>query len=50
MILKTLLITGSIAIVVGFSGTPLTLFEPNTVEAQYVKFAIMGPGGRCGER
>ncbi len=41
MIVKTLLITGSIAMVVGFSGTLLTLFGPDTVEAQYVKFAIM---------
>jgi membrane-bound ClpP family serine protease len=41
MIMKTLLITGSIAMVVGFSGTLLTLFGPNTIEAQYVKFAIM---------
>jgi membrane-bound ClpP family serine protease len=41
MIMKTLLITGAIALVVGFSGTLLTLFGPNTLEAQYVKFAIM---------
>ena len=39
--LKTLLITGSVAMVVGFCGTLLTLFGPNTVEAEYVKFAIM---------
>gem|GEM_PF-1697450 len=39
--MKTVLIAGSIALVVGFSGTLLTLFGPNTVEAQYVKFAIM---------
>ena len=39
--LKTLLITGSVAMVVGFSGTLLTLFGPNTFEAQLVKFAIM---------
>jgi membrane-bound ClpP family serine protease len=41
MVMKTLLITGAIALVVGFSGTLLTLFGPNTLEAQYVKFAIM---------
>lgn len=41
MIIRTLLITGSIAMVVGFSGTLLTLFGPNTFEAQLVKFAIM---------
>lgn len=39
--MKTVLITGSIAMVVGFSGTLLTLFGPNTLAAQYVKFAIM---------
>jgi hypothetical protein len=39
--MKTILITGSIAMVVGFSGTLLTLFGPNTLEAQYIKFAIM---------
>ena len=41
IIMKTLLITGAIAMVVGFSGTLLTLFGPNTFEAQLVKFAIM---------
>jgi hypothetical protein len=41
MVMKTLLITGAIALVVGFSGTLLTLFGPNTFEAQLVKFAIM---------
>ena len=41
MIMKTLLITAAIAMVVGFSGTLLTLFGPNTFEAQLVKFAIM---------
>jgi hypothetical protein len=39
--IKTLLITVPIALVVGLSGTVLTLFGPNTLEAQYVKFAIM---------
>jgi hypothetical protein len=41
MIMRTLLITGAIAMVVGFSGTLLTLLGPNTFEAQLVKFAIM---------
>jgi hypothetical protein len=41
MIMKTLLITGAIAMVVGFSGTLLTLFGPNTLGAQYAKFTIM---------
>ena len=39
--IKTLLITVPIAMVVGLSGTILTLFGPNTLEAQYWKFAIM---------
>ena len=39
--MKTILITGSIAMVVGFSGTLLTLFGPNTLNAQYAKFTIM---------
>jgi hypothetical protein len=39
--IKTLLITVPIALVVGLSGTVLTLFGPNTLEAQYWKFAIM---------
>ena len=39
--IKTVLITGAIAMVVGFSGTLLTLFGPRTVEAEYMKFAIM---------
>jgi hypothetical protein len=39
--IKTLLITVPIAMVVGLSGTVLTLFGPNTLGAQYVKFAIM---------
>ena len=39
--MKTILITGSIAMVVGFSGTLLTLFGPNTIGAQYAKFTIM---------
>ena len=39
--MKTSLITGAIAMVVGFSGTLLTLFGPNTFQAQLVKFAIM---------
>ncbi|MDQ3182476.1 MAG: hypothetical protein M3Q62_02830 [Actinomycetota bacterium] len=41
MMMKTVLITGSIALVVGLSGTLLTLFGPKTVEAEYLKFAVM---------
>jgi hypothetical protein len=39
--IKTLLITVAIAMVAGLSGTVLTLFGPNTLNAQYLKFAIM---------
>jgi hypothetical protein len=38
MIMKTVLITGSIAMVVVLCVTLLTLFGPNTVASQYVKF------------
>jgi hypothetical protein len=41
MIMKSVLITGSIVVVVVLCVTLLTLFGPNTVAAQYVKFAIM---------
>ena len=41
MIMKTVLITGSIAVVVVLCVTLLTLFGPNSVASQYVKFAIM---------
>ena len=39
--IRTISITVAIAMVVGFSGTLLTLFGPNTLAAQYWKFAIM---------
>jgi hypothetical protein len=39
--MKTVLIAGSIALVVGFSGTLLTLFGPKTQAAEYLKFAVM---------
>ena len=39
--IKTVLIAGSIALVVGFSGTLLTLFGPATQAAEYLKFAVM---------
>ena len=41
MIMKTVLITGSIAFVVVLCVSLLTLFGPTTVASQYVKFAIM---------
>jgi hypothetical protein len=41
MITKTVLITGPMAIVGVLCVVLLTLFGPDTVEAQYVKFAIV---------
>jgi hypothetical protein len=41
MIIKTVLITGSIAFVGVLCVVLLTLFGPTTVASQYVKFAIM---------
>jgi hypothetical protein len=41
MIMKTVLITGSIAFVGVLCVILLTLFGPTTVASQYVKFAIM---------
>jgi hypothetical protein len=41
MIMKTVLVTGSIAFVVVLCLSLLTLFGPTTVASQYVKFAIM---------
>jgi hypothetical protein len=41
MIMKTVLITGSIAFVGVLCVVLLTLFGPSTVASQYVKFAIM---------
>ena len=41
MIMKTVLITGSIAMVGVLCVILLTLFGPNAVASQYVKFAIM---------
>ncbi len=41
MIMKTVLITGSLALVGVLCVVLLTLFGPTTVASQYVKFAIM---------
>jgi hypothetical protein len=41
MIMKTVLMTGSIAFVGVLCVVLLTLFGPTTVASQYVKFAIM---------
>ena len=38
--LKTILITGSIGMVVGFSGTLLTLFGGGTIRLEYLEFAV----------
>jgi hypothetical protein len=41
MIMKTVLVTGSLAMAGVLCVILLTLFGPNTVASQYVKFAIM---------
>jgi len=38
--LRTILITGSIGIVVGFAGTLLTLFGGGSVRVEYLEFAV----------
>ncbi len=38
--LKTVLVTGSIAIIVGFAGSLLTLFGGGTLSSEYVEFAL----------
>ena len=38
--LKTILITGSIGMVVGFAGTLLTLFGGGSVSVEYLEFAV----------
>ena len=38
--LKTVLVTGSIAIIVGFAGSLLTLFGGGTLISEYVEFAL----------
>jgi hypothetical protein len=39
-VLKTILITGSIGMVVGFAGTLLTLFGGGTIRVEYLEFAV----------
>ena len=41
MIMKTVLIVGSMALVVGFCVTLLTVFGPATQTVEYLKFAMM---------
>ena len=38
--LKTMLITGSIGMVVGFAGTLLTLFGGGSVRVEYLEFVV----------
>ena len=38
--LKTILITGSIGMFVGFAGTLLTLFGGGTIRVEYLEFAV----------
>jgi hypothetical protein len=39
-LLKTILITGSIGMAVGFAGTLLTLFGGGSIRVEYVEFAV----------
>jgi hypothetical protein len=39
-VLKSILITGSIGMVVGFAGTLLTLFGGGSVRVEYLEFAV----------
>ena len=39
--IKTVLITGSIGMVVGFAGTLLNLFGGGTLAMEYLEFAVM---------
>jgi hypothetical protein len=39
-VLRTILITGSIGMVVGFSGTLLTMFGGGSVRVEYLEFAV----------
>ena len=38
--LKTILITGSIGMVVGFAGTLLTLFGNGSIRVEFLEFAV----------
>jgi predicted membrane-bound spermidine synthase len=39
-VLKTILITGSTGMVVGFTGTLLTLFGGGSIRVEYLEFAV----------
>ena len=38
--LRTILITGSIGMVIGFAGTLLTLFGDGSIRVEYLEFAV----------
>jgi hypothetical protein len=38
--LRTILITGSIGMIVGFAGTLLTLFGGGSIRVEYLEFAV----------
>ncbi len=38
--LRTILITGSVGMVVGFTGTLLTLFGGSSIRVEYLEFAV----------
>jgi hypothetical protein len=38
--LRTILITGSIGMIVGFTGTLLTLFGGGSIRVEYLEFAV----------
>jgi hypothetical protein len=39
-VLRTILITGSIGMVIGFTGTLLTLFGGGSIRVEYLEFAV----------
>jgi hypothetical protein len=39
-LLRTILVTGSIGMVVGFAGTLLTLFGGGSIRVEYLEFAL----------
>jgi hypothetical protein len=40
IVLRTILITGSIGMVVGFAGTLLTMFGGGSIRVEYLEFAV----------
>jgi hypothetical protein len=39
-VLKTILVTGSMGMVIGFTGTLLTLFGGGSIRVEYLEFAV----------